>query len=433
MQIHKESRKETLAFSRERNFGYSPNNAFLLGNPQSLRVIDECSMSIITYTAKLVPESQENLDALFKILEWQKFAFNEASKLHFGSPKNLINELHGKAYRKIRDLEPDMPSQVVIRAEHACLASYRTARSNKVTLKSPIVKKKLSMRLDKRLYRLKDDKPNSISITTALGRKSFDLLLYPKLQGLLAKYGKCRKDPELFVKDGKIFIAIPFEVEPQKEFTNGKLALGVDLGVRVVAACSDGRAIIDKKFNARRRKVRFLKRSLQSSGTKSARRHLKIIRRKERNQSKNQTHLIANEILRTKADTIVLENLKGIKGAKARKNRFQKKNRVSQVPFFELRQKLEYKAFLLGKRVVTVNPAYTSQTDSLTGKKEGARKGRRFYAKSGLIYDADLNAARNIGQLSKLPVSYGNILDGQAVVTQPIVLPNLRIGTSPRL
>ena len=71
--------------------------------------------------------------------------------------------------------------------------------------------------------------------------------------------------------------------------------------------------------------------------------------------------------------------------------------------------------------MVLVCPAYTSQTDCLTGKVEGERRGRRFYAKSGLVYDADINAAINIAKLSKLPHSQNNLLAGQAVVTQPIV------------
>jgi transposase len=57
----------------------------------------------------------------------------------------------------------------------------------------------------------------------------------------------------------------------------------------------------------------------------------------------------------------------------------------------------------------------------LTGKVEGERRGRRFYAKSELVYDADLNAARNIGNRSKLPVSLGGnaLLDGQGIVNCP--------------
>jgi len=147
------------------------------------------------------------------------------------------------------------------------------------------------------------------------------------------------------------------------------------------------------------------------------------LKRKERNKNKNQTHLIANEILKTNCDTIVLENLKGIK---AKKHKYQNKRSIAQVPLFELRRILTYKAENIGKNVVLVSPAYTSQIDSISGIKEGVRRGCRFYAKSGLVYDADLNAARNIGNRSKLPVSYGNILDGQASVNTPNECKSLR-------
>ena len=86
-----------------------------------------------------------------------------------------------------------------------------------------------------------------------------------------------------------------------------------------------------------------------------------------------------------------------------------------------MRRILTYKAENIGKHVILVSPAYTSQTDSFSGLREGIRRGCRFYAKSGVVYDADLNAARNIGNRSKLPVSYGNILDGQALVNVPNV------------
>ena len=80
-----------------------------------------------------------------------------------------------------------------------------------------------------------------------------------------------------------------------------------------------------------------------------------------------------------------------------------------------------FKAGLVGKQVVVVSPKYTSQIDSVSGKREGIRQGIRFYAKNGLVYDSDINAAVNIAKRSKLPVSYGNILDGQAIVIRPIV------------
>lgn len=370
---------------------------------------------MITYLTRLLPENQEDSDALLKLLEWQRLAVNEASKAHFGAKKNSIVDLHKKVYAPFRAAYPEIPAQIVIRAEQECLSSYRSAKSNKHKLAAPIFKKRLASQLDKRLYSRDKKNRYGIRITTSNGRKSFSIQLYPKLQGLLDTLQY--KDPKIFVRDGQVWIAFVFD-DNQSRLKSPKLALGVDFGIRVSAACSDGRLLIDREFNAQKRRLRYLKRCLQSKGTKSARRHLKKLSRKERNRNKNQTHLLANAILRTDADTIAVENLKGIK---AKKNRFQNKNRISQVPLFDLRTKLTYKALRLGKQVAAVNPYMTSQTDSLTGKVEGERKGRRFYAKSGLIYDADLNAARNIGQRSKLPVSYGNILDGQGVVNRPNV------------
>ena len=224
------------------------------------------------------------------------------------------------------------------------------------------------------------------------------------------------QDPLIYENNGKIFISFCFDNSPLEKLKS-KLVLGVDLGIRRAAAMSDGRIIIDRKFNKEKRRLRFLKRQLQSTGTKSSRKHMIKLRHKERNKNKNQTHLIANIILDTKADTFALENLKGIK---AKKHRYQNKRSISQVPLFDLRRILTYKAENQGKTVLLVNPAYTSQIDSSSGVKEGIRKGCRFYTKSGIIYDADLNASRNIGQRSKLPVSYGNILDGQALVNVPI-------------
>lgn len=367
---------------------------------------------MITYNTELLTDNQEDLDSLKSILENHRVVFNIASKEQFNEKKNSIVILHSKVYHPTRKQFPDINSQVIIKAEQECLAAYRSAKSNKHKLKKPIEKKNLSIRLDKRLYSFPTNK--SLKITTSSGKKHFKFKLYPKLVELLNKYKYA--DPLLYVNDNKIYISLPFDNKIEKQ--KSKLALGVDLGMRRVAACSDGRIIIDRKFNGDKRKLRHLKDILKSEGTKSARTHLRKLRHKEANKNKNQTHCVANDILKTNCDTIVLENLKGIK---AKKHKFQNKRAISQVPLFELRRILTYKAENMGKSVILVSPAYTSQIDSFSGIKEGVRRGCRFYALSGIVYDADLNASRNIGNRSKLPVSYGNILDGQATVNSPIV------------
>ncbi len=371
---------------------------------------------MITYNAKITG-TPEDMKLIMDLMDEYRIIVNKASKVQFKNGFKSITEIHRAFYYSARGEHLGFPSQMVIKAEQESLSSYRAIKSNKHKITKPFEKKNLSLRLDKRIYSKTNNK-NEIKITTKEGRKKFSIILYPKLQELMDKYEYV--DPLIFVRDNKLMISLAFDtsIEMQKE----SLCLGVDLGIRRVAACSDGRLIIDKKFNAEKRKLRYNKRKLQSKGTKSARKHLNKLKHKERNKNKNQTHLVVNEILKTNANIISLENLKGIKAKKYKK---QNKNAISQVPFFELRRILTYKAENMGKHVCLVSPAYTSQIDNVSGIKEGERKGCRFYAKSGLVYDADINAAINIARRSKHPISNGNFLDGQGEVKRPIACKSL--------
>jgi putative transposase len=372
---------------------------------------------MITYNAELTG-TLENMKLIMDLMEEYRIVVNKASKLQFEGSLNSITKLHNKFYYIARDEHDGFPSQMVIRAEMESLASYKSMRSNKHKITKPFEKKNLSIRLDKRLYSKTEDK-TKIRITTKERKKEFEIKLYPKLEELMNKYDYV--DPIIFARNNKLMIGLTFDSAKEKE--KESLCLGVDLGIRRAAACSDGRLIIDKKFNAEKRRLRYNKKKLQSKGTKSARKHLKKLKHKERNKNKNQTHLVANEILKTDANIIALENLKGIK---AKKHKKQNKNAISQVPLFELRRVLTYKAENMGKHVCLVSPAYTSQIDNISGIKEGNRKGCRFYAKSGLIYDADINAAINIARRSKHPISTGNFLDGQGEVKRPSACKSLK-------
>ena len=223
----------------------------------------------------------------------------------------------------------------------------------------------------------------------------------------------------MFEKNGEIWICLTFDIP--EILSQNKLAVGVDVGICNLAATSEGNLYQDKAFNGRKRKLRFNKRKLQSKSktSKSARRKLKKLKRKERNINQNFSHHLANKIISdTKADTIVLENLKSIK---VKKHKYQNKNRISQVPMFELRRILTYKALLNNKQVITVSPAYTSQIDHRTGKLDGKRIGGRYIGKDGQILHADCNAACNIALRSKLPCSISDYYAWQAKVNSPIV------------
>lgn len=206
-------------------------------------------------------KNQEDFDSLKSILEMHKVVFNFASQHQFNETKNSLVVLHSKVYNNIRKQYPNIPSQVIIKAEQECLSSYKSTKSNKHRLKKSIEKKNLSMRLDKRLYSKNKTDKYSIRITTTSGRQSFKFVVYPKLKELLDKYEYT--DPLIYENDGKLFISFTFDNKP-KEPLKQKLALGVDIGIRRNAGCSDGRIIIDRKFNGDKRKLRHLKDSLKS-------------------------------------------------------------------------------------------------------------------------------------------------------------------------
>ena len=106
---------------------------------------------IITYSTKLTYENQDDKAKLLKILEFERILFNFCSDKHFGSKSNNIKELHSKCYGEIRRLYPEVKSQIIIKAENACLSAYRSVKSNKHKIDKPIQKKKLSIGLDREI------------------------------------------------------------------------------------------------------------------------------------------------------------------------------------------------------------------------------------------------------------------------------------------
>lgn len=383
-------------------------------------------MPIITYSVKIIFDSPSDRESILDVLKAQQMAYNECSKDFFGLKKEnkRLKGLHDSFYARFRKKHPKIPSQIVIRAEQEVLSSYRSICSNGHEIDEPAVKRNLSMQLDKRIYSFKrDPKTRALrfSLTTLKGRVKCGIETYDKINELLDKWQFC--DPLIYIRDGQLFMSLAFRLEDRAP--SNETVLGVDLGIRVFAATSDGKLYVDKGFNKEKRKLRFLKRQLQAAkanGSKSAAKHLKKLRRKERRRNHNFAHHLTNRIIEdTPAGYIALEDLKGIK---AKKHLGQNKNRISQVSFFAFKTILTYKALLRGKQVITVSPRFTSQIDSRTGEKDGKRLGRRYIGSDGVVLDADINAARNIAARSKRPVSYdakNAILDGQGIVTSPIV------------
>jgi IS605 OrfB family transposase len=380
---------------------------------------------MITYNTKIFTTDSEYIKETLRVV---RDMYNFISTIVYESgkwEKLQISNIHKLVYEKTRKQFPNTPAQLVVRTERRVFANYQTVKSNKQIISKPLEMKGLSVRLDKRLYNRFTQ--NSIDLFSSRKNhlQTATFAMYDKLREMFSKYDV--SDPEIFERNNVLYISIPFNTP--EILSKNEDVLGIDRGIRRLVATSDGLIIKGNEFQRHTRKQNYLKRCLQSKGTKSAKRHLKKVRNKQRHFSDNYCHLVANEILKTDKDILVLENLKKIKVKTSRnKKGFKKKNHnrsFSQIPLYRFQFILTYKAQLLGKRVATVSPFMTSQQDC-RGLKNGRRVGCRYYAVDGRQLDADVNAGVNIrnrylkSSLSTYPTN-GSVLVGRAFFNRPIV------------
>lgn len=325
-----------------------------------------------------------------------------------------LHHVHEAVYDELRNKFNTLPAQCVIKIYKEVLAALRSIHSNKQHNADIPQRKQLAMRIDKRLYSNLSIEGIALTGEVKNKRTFYPFIKFPKMETLFCQYKT--KDPLIFIRDNRIFLSVPFEVaeKPLKNDTS----IGVDLGMKRLFVTSEGVAFRDKQYLKKRRELRYLKRCLQSKGSVSAKRHLYKVKRKERNISKDMCHRASKTLLAsTKANIIVMEDLSKIKKTTSKtKEGFKKKhhnNAMAQVPFYLFKEILTHKATLAGKQVVSVSPAYTSQTDCRTNKRDGNRNGCRYLCSDGKVYDADWNASINIAKKGKHPFTNVEPIDGQ--------------------
>lgn len=389
-------------------------------------------MAIKTYNIPLVM-SPESLDFWTNTLTQLQSVYNDCVNIIMDNDIPFaLKSVHNAVYADMRNKYPELPAQAVIKTYKAVVSTLNSLKSNdRLDGKRPL-KHSLSTPLDKYLYK-KLTVDGVFLSGEAFGRPKFHKFQnFEQSLFMFSNYNT--KDPTLFIRDGRPFLAVPFDVPDEP--LSSEICIGIDMGVKRLFTTSDGFAFRDKTYLTHRRQIRFLKSKLKAKGTKSAKRHLKRLKHRESNLSDDMCQRAANILLQnTDAGVLVLEDLKKIKKPKD-KGPVQTKrnnNRLAQVPFYKFKKTLSYKAPLLGKRVVTVSPSYTSQIDSRTGKKDGARIKIRYYCIDGTVLDADWNAAVNIGKRSKnhplsnhpLPVDGGlTFLNGRRQSIRQSLKPN---------
>lgn len=211
------------------------------------------------------------------------------------------------------------------------------------------------------------------------------------------------------------WLSVAVEVTEPKSAENCGEPIGIDLGIKTLATCSEGTVYpnINRTSTARRlkKKQRKLQRSIsrkyEMNNTKGesysktrniikSERKLLRIHHRLANIRQNYRHQITSSIIGRKPNPIVLENL-NVRGML--KNRHLAKA-VQEQGFYEFRRQIEYKAAWTGLRVVIADRYYpSSKTCIVCGHvKKNLRLSERIYhcENCGNEIDRDLQAAINL-------------------------------------
>jgi len=228
----------------------------------------------------------------------------------------------------------------------------------------------------------------------ALWRTQYPIKLCKYHKDLFERSKRCIGSKIVKAKNGSFILNLSLEFEPKKQIETGEpKVLGVDLGMIKPLVCSDS-----KQFGS----GRFIKHKKIEFGKKRSRNQKRIeeINGKQSRWTADHNHKLSRQLInyciQEKVDVLSLENLKGQRLS-------NRKKRTYNWAFKDLLTKITYKAELEGIKVVSVNPAYTSQTCSACGSKSKdnrASQSKFHCLNCGTTLNADVNASKNIASLS---------------------------------
>lgn len=210
-------------------------------------------------------------------------------------------------------------------------------------------------------------------------------------------------------RDGtKWFISITVDTVVKPMDHQSKVVLGVDLGIKEMATCSDGTTYkaprpLKRYLKKLKRLQRIRARRVKGSSNRiKAGARIKCLHSKIKNVRQDAIHKMTIDIVRRSAG-VVIEDLH-VHGML--KNKTLSKA-ISDVGFYTIRQQLEYKCEMHGRSFTVANRWFpSSKTCHKCGNvKDTLDLSERTYecAACGLSMDRDLNAALNLSTVSHRP------------------------------
>ena len=338
-------------------------------------------MEQLTITAKIqISATADDKVLLNKTMSVYSDACNYVSDYVFRTHDLKQFSLNKTLYTELRK-KFGLKSQMTQSVFKTVIARYKTILENESKWIKPSFKKPQYDLVWNRDYSLTQ---NCFSINTLNGRvklpyfaegmsKYFDHTIY--------KFGTAK----LVNKHGKYFLHIPvtYDIE-ESNISDICNVVGIDRGINFVVATYDSKHksgfVSGKAIKQKRANYSKLRKELQKRQTPSARRRLKAIGSRENRWMQDINHCVSKALVKNnpKHTLFVLEDLSGVRDAT---ERVKTKDRYVSVSwsFYDLEQKLMYKAKQNQSTVIKVNPAYTSQCCPVCGHIEKANRNKRIH------------------------------------------------------
>ena len=274
-----------------------------------------------------------------------------------------------------------LKSQMAQSVFKTVIARYKTILENQNEWIKPSFKKPQYDLVWNRDYSLTQ---NCFSVNTLNGRvklpyftegmeKYFDHDIY--------KFGTAR----LVNKHGKYFLHIPVTCDVEESNVSDICnVVGIDRGINFVVATYDSKHksgfVSGKAIKQKRAHYSKLRKELQMCQTPSSRRRLKAIGQRENRWMQDVNHQVSKALVESnpKHTLFVLEDLSGVRNAT---ERVRTKDRYVSVSwsFYDLEQKLIYKAKQNQSTVIKVDPRYTSQCCPVCGHIEKSNRNKKIH------------------------------------------------------
>lgn len=261
------------------------------------------SYMLLTTSIKLLATTDQKTSLLRSMYQFNA-ACNWISEYAHSNAVFSKVKLQKAIYYELRE-KFSLPAQFAIRAISRVAESYILNKSSVHKFR-----KTSSVEYDLRILNWK--KLDVISILSLDGRLSVPIVFgeYAKLNERAIK-----NSAKLIYRNKQFYLQAVVEV-PEASIQEAQDFLGIDLGIVNLATTSAGDVYSGEQVDATRERYTALKASLQSCGSKSAKRHLKKISGKEARFKRNANHIISKQIVQSAQrhqKAIALEELFGFR------------------------------------------------------------------------------------------------------------------------